>query len=496
MSKLLTIYFTSDTHGYLYPTNFCDERPRPMGLLAMSFPKDGNTLVIDGGDTLQGSPLSYYCHAQGRPLPAAAALNQKGYDFVTLGNHDFNYGRENLRAHLEALNARCLCANVRDLRGELPLEACAIRTLENGLRVGIIGVATRWITLWEKPENLVDFEITDPVEAMRATVERLRPQVDVLVGVYHGGVERDLETGEALSDTDENLACEICERYPFDLLLTGHQHIAMAGKTYRGVHLVQPPCNATAYVKVEMDERRAFHSELCAVPDSAALTPAQSALLSELNLWLDRPIGALNRPLWPEEKIDMALNGSPIADFFNMVQMEISGAQLSCTCLANELRGFDQKVSVRDVVASYAYSNTLVVLEVTGAVLKQALEQCARYFEMDESGPRVAKSFLQPKEAHYNYDYFYGVDYVFDLRRPEGARVTALSYAGKPVTDEMRFTLCMNNYRATGAGDFPFYAECPRVREINTEVSELILDYFTRHPQVTVDPHRWLRCVH
>ena len=92
MAARLTIYYTSDTHGYLYPTNFASDAPRPMGLLAMRFPADGNTLVIDGGDTLQGSPLAYYCHAQGLPMPMAAVMNNLGYRYVTLGNHDFNYG--------------------------------------------------------------------------------------------------------------------------------------------------------------------------------------------------------------------------------------------------------------------------------------------------------------------------------------------------------------------------------------------------------------------
>ena len=58
MAKL-TIYFTSDTNGYLYPNNFADKQPREMVLLSMHFPKDENTLVIDGGDTIQGSPLTY-----------------------------------------------------------------------------------------------------------------------------------------------------------------------------------------------------------------------------------------------------------------------------------------------------------------------------------------------------------------------------------------------------------------------------------------------------
>ena len=100
MAKL-TIYFTSDTHGYLYPNNFASKQPRPMGLLSMRFAKDENTLVIDGGDTIQGSPLTYYCRLSGTELPVAEAMNARGYDYVTLGNHDFNNGPQYLKKYLE-----------------------------------------------------------------------------------------------------------------------------------------------------------------------------------------------------------------------------------------------------------------------------------------------------------------------------------------------------------------------------------------------------------
>ena len=128
MSKL-TIYFTSDTHGYLYPNNFADRQPRPMGLLSMHFPKDENTLVIDGGDTIQGSPMTYFCRLNDRELPVAQAMNDRGYDYVTLGNHDFNNGYDYLKRYLDALDAKCLCANVEDLRGELPISGAAVHTL-------------------------------------------------------------------------------------------------------------------------------------------------------------------------------------------------------------------------------------------------------------------------------------------------------------------------------------------------------------------------------
>ena len=60
--KNLKIYFTSDMHGYLYPTNYIDKEPKNIGLINMinDFKKDGNTLIIDAGDTIQGSPLTYY----------------------------------------------------------------------------------------------------------------------------------------------------------------------------------------------------------------------------------------------------------------------------------------------------------------------------------------------------------------------------------------------------------------------------------------------------
>ena len=484
MNKL-TIYFTSDTHGYLYPTNFCDQQPHPMGLLSMRFPKDENTLIIDGGDTIQGSPLTYFCHVTGQEAPVAAALNDRGYDYVTLGNHDFNYGPENLSRYLHALKAQCLCANVRDDQGRLPILPCAVHTLGNGLRVGLVGIVTDWVNRWEKKENLQGLIVSDPLSAAREAIRGL--ECDVLVGIYHGGIERDLQTGRLLSDTDENIACRLCEELPFDLLLTGHQHIALAGGQWQGVHIVQTPCNAAAYVKITMDESKRFSSELCPVPDHADLTRAESALFDRLNRWLDTPVGHLSRAIWPEDHLKMALEGSPIAAFFNMVQLNASGADISCAALANSVRGFDSAVTVRDVVASYVYSNTLCVLDITGEILKKALEQCASYFAVDARGRvEISDHFLSPKEAHYNYDYFDGVTYEINLSRPLGHRIENLLFQGRPVTPDQRFSLCMCDYRATGAGDFDFYRTCPHLRDIQTDISELILDYLRAHDTVQI----------
>ncbi|MBR0218870.1 MAG: bifunctional metallophosphatase/5'-nucleotidase [Clostridia bacterium] len=489
MNKL-TIYFTSDTHGYLYPTHFRDLQPHPMGLLSMRFPKDENTLIIDGGDTVQGSPLTYYCHISGVDSPVAQALNDRGYDYVTLGNHDFNYGPEALGRYLGGLNAQCLCANVQDEKGRLPLLPGTVRVLGNGLRVGLVGIVTDWVNRWEKKENLVGLTVSDPLEAARKAIAALPPH-DILVGVYHGGIEKDLTTGRSLSDTDENIACRLCEELPFDLLLTGHQHIALAEGSWHGTHIVQTPCNAEQYAKITLNEDRRFHSSLCCVPDHAALTDREQKLLDALNAWLDHPVGHLSQPLWPDDHLTMALRGTPIADFFNMVQLDASGADVSCAALANSVRGFDSQVTVRDVVASYVYSNTLKVLEVTGAILRAALEQCAAYFQVDaQKQVHIDPHFLEPKEAHYNYDYFAGIAYAFDLNRPVGSRVVELKRNGRNIATDEKLSLCMCDYRATGAGDFDFYRSCKILREIQTDVSELILNYLRAHPLVDIPTKR------
>ena len=240
--KKLTIYFTSDLHGYIYPTDYRGQGEKELGLFkcASRFRKDGNTLVIDGGDILQGSPLGAFCHdTVGSAARFADMMNRCGYDYITLGNHDFNYGMPYLNSYLDALQACCVCENVRRDGAGVRFPA-RIHTLENGLRIGIVGIVTDYVNIWEKPEHLAGIAITDPVPAAAAALEKLRGQVDLTVCVYHGGFERDLATGRVLSTTHENVAYRICRELDFDILLTGHQHMSVPGQTVSGTFVVQP----------------------------------------------------------------------------------------------------------------------------------------------------------------------------------------------------------------------------------------------------------------
>lgn len=507
MRKMLKIYFTSDMHGYMAPIDYATGGRKDAGLANMipHFRKDGNTLVLDGGDTIQGSPFAYLQAQAGSAEMFARCMNLAGYDYVTLGNHDFNYGYEYLASYLENLDAPCLCANIADVTGRLPVLPSAVKVMENGLRVGIIGICTDFINVWEKKTNLTKIRVGDVRKALEPVYEKLRPETDVLIGLYHGGFECDVKTGRVLSTTRENIGYEIARDFRFDLLLTGHQHMALAGAEIAGTYVAQTPANAEQYVEAELVWEEAAEDKAAGrgtsggrlagsrgrvVSCSTVLRPAGSVtdaraaeLLAEPErqtaVWLDTPKGHFDAPLMPGEHLDMALHGSSIADFFNRVQLWASGAELSTTSLGNEVKGFGKDVTVRDIVSTYIYPNTLVIKEVTGEVLRRTLERSAEYFDTDEAGNlRVSRKFLEPKISHYNFDYIMGIDYGFDWRRPEGSRVTHMLYHGKPVEPRQKFTMVMNNYRASGTGGYEFLRDSPTVREIQTDMVELIIRYF------------------
>lgn len=100
-------------------------------------------------------------------------MNDCGYDYYTLGNHDFNYGMDYQNAYIEAHHGACVCQNVVDEAGR----AChpyVIHTLGNGLRVGIVGIVTDYVNVWERKENLAGICITDPFEAAKEALLHLK----------------------------------------------------------------------------------------------------------------------------------------------------------------------------------------------------------------------------------------------------------------------------------------------------------------------------------
>lgn len=502
MERKLTIFYTSDSHGYFAPVDYARDCRADTGLAncMANFTDDGNTLIIDGGDTLQGSPFTYwlYSRSEERSRIPAELLNLGGYQFITLGNHDFNYGVEELERYLDALRARCLCANVEGLRG---VEKTAVVALRNGLRVGLAGVTSHFIPQWEKAENIAGLTITDAFEAAAAALRELRAQkTDLNICIYHGGFENDVNTGAPISSSGENQGWRICRELDFDVLLTGHQHMPLADRCFFGTYTCQTPDRAKSYVRMDVtaDDAGTVRavSQLC--PAGSRTLAAAETLLAPLEretaAFLDTALGHLDTPLLPDDPLTMAAKGSLIANFFNQVQLEVSGADLSCTCLGNEVKGLDKNVTVRDIVATYLFPNTLKTLKVNRAVLKTALERSAAYFALDDTGAlTISESFLKPLPQHYNFDFISGLEVVIDVRRPVGERVVSMRFRGEELEEDRSLSLCLNNYRASGAGGYEVYTACEIIRDQPEEISEQIIRYVDRHRDIRVDKTQWLK---
>jgi 2',3'-cyclic-nucleotide 2'-phosphodiesterase/3'-nucleotidase len=499
--KSCTMLYTSDIHGYLFPTNYADNTARPMGLLSCShfFEKDGNTLVLDGGDTIQGSPfLDFLRNSTGNRFPITQVMNELGYDAITLGNHDFNYGYEGLQEFLGDNKAQCVCANVVDHRERLPIIPYTVKELENGLLVGIVGIVTDFVNVWETPQNLEGLTITDAFEAARKACTELRETTDILICLYHGGYECDVSTGTRLSDSHEDIACKLAEELDFDIVFTGHQHKHTEGTYLNGTYTVQGGAYASEICKITVtvddDDRSVRSHGEWMIPDGTIKRgiPSLAQLRSiedDIQRKLDEPLGKLAEPINFSGRLDVALHGSALAVFINQVQREAGNADISATCLYNISRNLREDITARDLLIAYEFPNTLKVLEITGSILRNALEQCATYFTCDSHGKStIDPAFLAHERHHFNYDYFYGITYAFDLNLPIGKRVSRLEFNDVPVKDDQVFRIALNSYRATGGGGFSCYKGCRILMDSQWEIPQLLRDYIRTHSPLPAFP--------
>lgn len=500
----LRVMFTSDTHGYLLPINYADNTKSSAGLsILASAIKDirsDNALLLDLGDTIQGSPLVYF-HQLNRnkyPNPVGVMMNKMNYDYYIPGNHDFNYGNEYLNRFVKQLNCTTLCSNIYKNGDYLFKQGYDIKTYQAGFKVLIIGITTKYIPNWENPKYIKGLEFRDPYEVTKALVNQYRDQVDLVIVGYHGGLERDLHTREEfVKDTGENQGFKIFDKIKgVDILLTGHQHRTICENVNNRV-VMQPGCNAAllgvvdiTYTKTNGKFKKQLEPRFVKATDYAPdmeLVNAIQKIEKANQKFLDEVIGFVpDNNLYIKNLVKARLNKHPIVDFINKIQLETSKAMLSSTSLANTVTGFQKEITVRNVLSTYIYANTLVVVEITGKILKEYLEKCAEYILIEDGKIIANPRFSYPKLEHYNYDMIDGIDYTFNLLKPFGQRVVSIKYKEKEINPDEIFTIVLNNYRANGGGDFYMLKDLKVVKEIPFNVAELIIDYIRRKKIIKV----------
>lgn len=503
----LKILSTSDVHGYLYPTNYST----PLDRQAYGFLKaatvirriqaaasaDEVVITIENGDWIQGSPFASYLAKQSAEQQGlfTELTSRCHYDAGVLGNHEFNYGLAYIRACEQRRTYPLLGANIAGGVTQKIVDAPYKIIEKKGLKIAILGITTAYVPVWERTEHLVGLQFESAVATAKRWVPQLRQQADVVVVAYHGGFEADMTTGEPTERaTGENEGYQLLTAVPgIDALVTGHQHRQIAG-VYQGIPTTQPGEKGAAVGLITLDldanqqvvSRKAeLLSTAEAIPDVALqrlTTPTQE----KVEAWLDQPVGRLTgTSLTVTKPMAARLHGHPYLQFINEVEMAAGEVDIAATALFNDdVRGFGTSVSLRQLLNSYPYPNTLVVERVTGAELKAALERCASFFAVNNGHVTVAPAFTTPKVALYNYDIYSGIDYHFDLTQPVGQRVTQLKYHGQPVQMTQSLLIAMNQYRGNGGGDYPMFSPAKVLREVNVDMVELISTYFAQHPVV------------
>ncbi|KYD10345.1 2',3'-cyclic-nucleotide 2'-phosphodiesterase [Caldibacillus debilis] len=515
----LTVLETSDVHGHIFPVNYGTNAYAGLGMAKIATlvkeirRKEKNVLLIDNGDNIQGTPLTYHYvkFMSGEMNPVVKVMNHLRYDAAVVGNHEFNYGMEVLERAVGQSDFPWLSANLLDKGTGEPYfgKPYIIKLFEGGLKVAVLGLTTHYIPNWEKPEHIRSLRFEDTVESAKRWVKKIRAEEkpDVLVLSYHGGFERDPDTGAPdEAETGENVAYRLCmEVEGIDCLLTGHQHRKIWGKTVNGVVVLQPGCNGQylgkATIRLKKAEGRwtiiGKRSELLPlenVPEDREVIRLCEKYEEATQKWLDRPIGRIEGDMTIKDPFEARVKEHPFIELINRVQMEASGADISGTALFHdEVKGFRHEVTMRDIVSSYVYPNTLVVVKITGKDLKAALERSASYFCLNEKGElAINPAFSHPKPQHYNYDMWEGIEYVIDVSKPVGERVVRLTYKNQKVEDDQELLVVINNYRASGGGEYTMFKNREVVREIQTDMTELLANYFLEKKTVkAVCNHNW-----
>jgi 2',3'-cyclic-nucleotide 2'-phosphodiesterase/3'-nucleotidase len=508
----ITILSTTDLHGNLLPldyyTNTSDERglAKVAAIVRQARMENPDLLLIDSGDTIQGTPLEYFHNKKNNSPqdPMMKAMSALRYDAMAVGNHEFNFGLKVLEKARGEASFPWLSANTYDAGTDRPHFAPYVVKTVNGVRVGIMGLTTAAVPNWENSQNYAGLEFHDPTAEAKKWVQVLRDRelVDLVVIPMHMGLEADLKTGEMFPGQmpNENEAIRIAKEVPgVDAIFMGHTHrevpslfineVLLAQANFWGRHVVR----ADFYLEKEADGRgwrvaRKSSRTMPVTEDTGAdpeILKIAEPYNDETQRWLDSPIGESAEELTAR---DAEFHDSAILDLVHRVQLEEGHADVSMVANFNRAAQIAKgPVTVRDIAGLYIYENTLVVLEVTARQLKEALEHSARYFRPFEAN-KPPSALVDERIPGYNYDIAEGISYELDLTKPYGQRIQNLRFRGRPLEQEEKLKLATNNYRVNGGGGYTMYKEAPVAYRSSEEIRELIIDWVERHKLIPSKP--------
>jgi 2',3'-cyclic-nucleotide 2'-phosphodiesterase / 3'-nucleotidase len=533
----VTIMATTDLHGYALNWDYFNNRPfttetglAKVATLVEQVKADRGeerTLLLDNGDTIQGSSLAQY-FAKIEPItqtgathPMAIAMNALDYDAMVVGNHEFNYGLPYLRTFEDQLEFPLLGANVLEWGTTTPaFVPYVIEKIQlNGskpIRVGILGVTTPGSAIWDKGHvtGVVSFEGGVEI-ASKYVPMMLAEGADIVVVLAHSGATTGSSYGDALP-WPENFARLLAEQVPgIDAIVAGHSHanlpqtLIVNPSTGEEVLLSQPLNWGRRLTVMDFDLLKVKGQWQVTAKSSTTLPvagvpedPEIVSLLAEPHQeTLDYVNSVIGTSLASMSLADARYRDSAALDFINFVQADavehaLDGTPagslpvLSIAAPFNRTAGIPAgAVSVRDVAGMYIYDNTMLAIELTGAQLKDYLERSAQFFKTPIGPGPYTPDEVSGVGPDYNYDVIYGLSYDIDIAQAAGSRITNLSYGGLPIVPTDRFAVAINNYRQNGGGGFPHVVGAPILWNPLIDIRETIIDWVKTNG--TIDPSQF-----
>lgn len=497
----LTILATADLHGRVMAWDYLRDEPdeahsllKAASLIEQRRRERDHVLLLDAGDFIQGNPFADYfatvAEAPGQH-PVLQVMDALDYDAIVLGNHEFNFGIPYINGQVDLTFTPILAGNVYHHGTETPAYPPYLLRRFGEVTVGILGLTTPGSAVWDRHHVEGRLDFGDGVAAAERYVPELRAAgADVVVAVLHSGLESRAGSPVGPEDRLENFGRAMIEAVAgIDVVILSHSHrviedLVLEGPDGRPVAVIQPGRWAShlGEVRLTLEARQETAGWQVQTLASQALPlvdlaphPGLKTLVTEwheeVRAWVGEAL-ATTPEAWDSR--EARLRDTALIDLIQVVQKQASGAQLSATAAFTTRLAFGPGPMTRaDLAALYPYENTLVVLEITGAQLRDYLEHAAGYYQGVEDGvPMVSEGW-----PGYNFDIVAGVDYDIDLRQPLGARITRLEFNGSPVDEQARFTIAVNSYRAQGPGGYTMLSDAPVISEIPRSIRELLEEY-------------------
>lgn len=476
------ILATTDLHTNLVNYDYYQDKPaqnvglaKTAVLIEDAKKENSNVLLVDNGDTIQGTPLGTYKAIvnpikDGEQHPMYTALQKLGFDAGTLGNHEFNYGLDYLKKVIATAGMPIVNANVVDAKtGEFVYDPYKIikktYTDKNGrsvdVNIGVTGIVPPQILSWDKANLEGKVKVNDSVEAIQAIIPEMRKAgADVVLVLSHSGIGDDkYEKGE------ENEGYQIASLPGVDAVVTGHSHAEFPSgngtgfyEKYAGVDGVNGKINGTpvtmagkygdhlgvidlnlrytdgkwsvvgskaAIRKIDTkskvaDERiteiakEAHEGTVKYVRQQVGTTSAP--ITSYFALVKDDPSVQIvnNAQTWYAKK---ELAGTPEANLpiLSAAAPFKAGTRGDATAYTDIPAG---PIAIKNVADLYLYDNVTAILKVTGAQLKEWLEMSAGQFNTIDPTSKEPQQLVNPNYRTYNFDVIDGVTYEFDVTQP------------------------------------------------------------------------------